>query len=294
MNRADTSAATLRQGEDLRIDVPGLTLAARRWGNPAGRPFIALHGWLDNANTWNRLAPLLPELDLVALDFAGHGHSDHRAPGVHYVPLADIQDVIAAADALGFDRFGLIGHSMGGAIASELAGLFPERVTEAVFVDGLVHHQGNAADGNDRNRQAIEQMLRAHEKKPPVYADLEAMARRVTEATDQSMEAALELVARGHAFVEGGCTWRTDPRIRFATPLRITARQIDDLMARTTARCLLLIAREGDRWYRPGVERRAEHHPQLTIRELDGPHHLHLEPAQFEAVAREVRNFLGL
>mgnify|MGYP006280017169 FL=1 len=294
MTEATQPHGAPRRGEDLRIDVPGLTLAGRRWGDPAGRPFIALHGWLDNANTWTRLAPLLPELDIVALDFAGHGHSDHRAAGVHYVPLADIQDVIAAADALGFERFGLLGHSMGGAIASEIAGLFPERVTEAVFVDGLVHHEGNAATGNDRNRAAIEQMLRAHEKKPPVYADLEAMARRVTEATDQSLDAASELVGRGHAFVEGGCTWRTDPRIRFATPLRITARQIDDLMSRVTARCLLLVARDGDRWYRSGVERRAEHHPRLEIRELDGPHHLHLEPAHCEAVGREVRDFLAL
>ena len=284
----------LLTGEDLSIEVPGLTLAARRWGRQGGRPFIALHGWLDNANTWNRLAPMLPELDIVALDFAGHGHSQHRAPGVHYTSLFDIQDVIAAADALGFERFGLIGHSMGGAVTSELSGLFPERVTEAVCIDGFVHHQGNASDGNDRNRAAIEQMLVAASKQPPVYPSLEAMAERVTQATDQSLDAASELVARGHRFVDGGCTWRTDPRIRFATPLRITARQIDDLMSRVQAPTLLIIATEGDRWYRPGVERRAEHHPQLTQLELPGPHHLHLEPTCVDDVATAVRQFLAL
>ena len=294
MNEASRREPTTRRGEDLRIEVPGLTLAARRWGTPGGRPFLALHGWLDNANTWNRLAPRLPELDIVALDFAGHGHSDHRAAGVHYTSLFDIQDVVAAADALGFETFGLLGHSMGAAVASELTGLFPERVTEAVLVDGFVHSQGSPADANDRNRKAVEQTLRAAEKRPPVYADLDAMTRRVTEATDQSPEAAAELVARGHAFVDGGCTWRTDPRIRFATPLRITPRQIDDLMARSTARCLLIVARQGDRWYRPGVERRAEHHRTLEIRELDGPHHLHLEPAHVDAVTAEVRRFLAL
>ena len=93
-----------------------LRLAAKAWGNPDGVPFLGLHGWLDNANTFNRLAPLLPELNFIALDFAGHGLSDHRAPGVHYTSFFDVQDVVAAAEALGFERFGLIGHSMGGAV----------------------------------------------------------------------------------------------------------------------------------------------------------------------------------
>jgi pimeloyl-ACP methyl ester carboxylesterase len=281
-------------GEERRIEVPGLSLAARAWGNPEGRPFLALHGWLDNANSWNRLAPLLPELQIVALDFAGHGRSDHRAPGTHYTSLADVQDVIAAANALGWDRFGLIGHSMGGAVASETAGLFPERITEAVLVDGMLHHQGNAATANERNRRAIEQMLTAATRQPPTYPDVEAMAKRVTEATDQSLEAAAELVARGHRLTEGGVTWITDPRIRFATPLRISSRQIDALMAATTARTLLIVARQGDRWYRPGVERRALHHRFLEVQEMDGPHHVHLEPTHHEAVAQRIRAFLEL
>ncbi|MEY3041995.1 MAG: hypothetical protein RLZZ174_1077, partial [Pseudomonadota bacterium] len=154
----------------------------------------------------------------------------------------DVQDVIAAAEALGFERFGLIGHSMGGAVTSETAGMFPERVTQA---------------------------------------------------TDQSLAAASELVARGHHAVEGGVTWRTDPRIRFATPLRITERQLDELMAQSTAPALLLAATQGDRWYRGGLERRQEHHPNLEVLEMPGPHHLHLEPEHVDRVAAAIREFLG-
>ena len=282
------------EGEERTIEVPGLTLRGRAWGNPAGEPFICLHGWLDNAASFNRLAPRLPELNILALDFAGHGHSDHRPAGCHYFPLGDIQDVIAAAEAQGWDRFGLIGHSMGAAIASETAGLFPERVTRVVMLDGMVHHQGGPEDGNARNRTAIEQMLTAHGKRPPVYPDTEAMVARVSAATDQSPEAARELVARGHVEVEGGVTWRTDPRIRFATPLRISARQIDALMAATTAPSYLLMAGQGDRWFRGGVARRAKHHPNLRQDEMDGPHHLHLEPSHVDRVAMRVRSFLGL
>lgn len=288
------SAVPLRQGEELQLQVPGLRLAARAWGDPSGPRVLALHGWLDNADTYAALAPRLPEANLVALDFAGHGRSEHRAPGIHYVPLADVQDVIGAADALGWETFTLIGHSMGAAIAAEVAGLFPERIERCVLVDGMVHHQGSAADGNARNRLAIEQMLAAGTRQPPVYADVEAMATRVTQATDQSLEAAATLVARGHRVVDGGVTWRTDPRIRFATPLRSSARQLDALMEATTAPTLLLVARQGDRWYRGGLERRARHHPHLTVEEMDGRHHLHLEADTAAAVAERIRGFLGL
>lgn len=282
------------RGEERRFEIAGRTLAARSWGSPSGEPFFCLHGWLDNANSFNALAPKLPELNLLALDFAGHGYSDHLPPGCHYFPLGYMQDLLATADALGWDRFGLIGHSMGAAIASELAGSFPERITHVVLIDGMVHQQGGPADSNARNREAIEQMLRAHEKQPPLYPDLASMAERVTAATDQSLAAASELVARGHKTVDGGVTWRSDPRIRFATPLRVSSRQIDALMAATTAPSLLLTASRGDRWYRDGVERRAEHHPNLEIVDLDGPHHLHLESDYVDTVVRELRRFLGL
>jgi len=204
-----------------------------------------------------------------------------------------VQDVVAAAEALGFERFGLIGHSMGGAVTSETAGMFPERITQAISIDGFVHHQGSPKDCNDRNKEAILQMLKASEKKPPVYESTDAMAERVTQATDQSLAAAAELVARGHHAVEGGVTWRTDPRIRFATPLRITERQLDELMAQSTAPALLIAATQGDRWYRGGLERRREHHPNLTVLEMPGPHHLHLEPTHVDAVAKAIRAFLG-
>ncbi len=277
--------------KELTFEVSGLRLTARTWGDSEGAPTLALHGWLDNANTFEHLAPLLPELDIVAPDFAGHGFSSHRAPGVHYTSFADVQDVLAIANILGWERFNVIGHSMGASVATELAGLFPERILRAVMIDGFAHHEGDTAAMLESNRRAIEQMLAQH-KTPPVYADLDAMVRRVTQATDQSWQAAATLVARGHRLVRGGYTWRTDPRIRFSTPQRQDQEQLDALMMRSTAPALLIVANQGDSWYRPGVERRAANHPALRIEYIDGPHHVHLEDAP--RVAALIREFLSL
>ncbi|MGA0839745.1 MAG: alpha/beta fold hydrolase [Pseudomonadales bacterium] len=271
----------------------GRTISGLRWGSQTGIPAFGLHGWLDNANTFNRLAPLLPMLDLVALDFAGHGYSDPLPAGTHYHGLFDIQDILAVANALGWERFGLLGHSMGAGIASELAGLFPDRVQWAVMIDGFVATGGaTPRERINANREAVLQMLTRSDRTPPVYADLESMVTRVTQATDQSAEAARELVLRGHKAVPGGYTWRADPRIRFQTPLRMPSEQIDELMAQSTAPALLIVAREGDRWYRSEVEARRARHPHLSVVEMTGPHHIHLEPEHCATVAAHVQTFL--
>jgi len=234
-----------------------------------------LHGWLDNANTFDRLAPLLPELNLVALDFAGHGLSDHRPEGVHYQTLLDMQELLSIADQLGWHQFALIGHSMGAAIASEFAATFPDRITRVVCIDGFFATGGATTQERiEQNRDAIQQMLEAKSKKPRPYADPQEMINRVSEATDQSPAAAGSLVERGHKKLpDGGVTWRTDPRIRFATPLRPTIEYINNVIAQTTAPGLLIFAEQGVRWYQ---------------------HHLHLEPEHVNAVAELIRNFFEL
>lgn len=277
------------------FDVLGTRLEALQWGDPDGVPTLALHGWLDNAATFDRLAPQLAELNLLALDFAGHGHSSHRPAGVHYHSLLDIQDILGVADQLGWERFNVIGHSMGAGIATELTGLFPERVLRAVMIDGFLATGGaGPVERIDDNREAVLQMLASEGKRPPVYPSVDDMIRRVTEATDQSWAAAEVLVARGHQVVAGGFTWRTDPRIRFRSPLRMAEEQIDEVLRRATAPSLLLVAANGDRWYLDGLEARRSAHGSLTVERTGGPHHIHLEPAHCEAVGRMIREFLGL
>lgn len=114
--------------EELVIALPHATLAARRWGAASSPPLLALHGWLDNAGSFDALAPLLAaRWQVVALDFAGHGRSSHLAPGTwyHYVDYFD--ELRAVFDHFGWSRADLLGHSLGGTLASLFAALYPER-----------------------------------------------------------------------------------------------------------------------------------------------------------------------
>ncbi|MDA9840190.1 alpha/beta hydrolase, partial [Porticoccaceae bacterium] len=57
----------------------GLKFTAKEWGRSGYPPVIALHGWLDNANTFDRMLPHMENLHVIAVDLAGHGRSDFRS-----------------------------------------------------------------------------------------------------------------------------------------------------------------------------------------------------------------------
>ena len=124
--------------EELRIERADRTLAALAWGDPEQPPMLALHGWLDNAGSFSAIAPLLAKDHyVVAIDLRGHGRSSHLPPGVwyHYVDYFD--DLRATLDRFGWARATLLGHSLGGTLASLFAAAYPERVEALLLVEAL-------------------------------------------------------------------------------------------------------------------------------------------------------------
>ena len=123
--------------EELRFELSSLTLAGKAWGPPEGTPILAIHGWLDNASTFDHLAPLLPEMRFVSVDMAGHGHSDHRPAGVNYHFVDMLYEVVELLDYQGWDRCSLLGHSMGAGVATCVAGLLGHRIQNVLLIEGL-------------------------------------------------------------------------------------------------------------------------------------------------------------
>ena len=263
--------------EELELQTPYLRLAARAWGPLDGVPVLALHGWLDNAASFDALAPLLPDVRLVALDLTGHGRSEHRPAGIHYHFVDFIPDVVAAADALGWNRFALLGHSLGGGIASFVAATLPERIDRVAMIEGLGPPTSDPADGPANLRKTIQQMDALPRKRPPVYANLEAAIQARCEASGLSWAAATILVERGVRPVDGGFGWRTDPRLRFVSPLYLSEPQILAYMERIVAPALLICGADGYLVKRAYMQERYARIADLTVKILPGGHHPHLE-----------------
>ena len=259
--------------EEIRLSLPHIELAAHLFGPEDGLPVIALHGWLDNANSFARLAPKLAGLRIVALDFAGHGHSDHRPRGAGYA-LADYAfDVLRVAEQLGWQRFALLGHSLGAIVSVVIAGSFPERVTRMALIDGIVARSGPDGDAAERMGQALQAQLDLEHKRKSVHPTLDrAVEARMKGLVAVSREAAELLAQRGLMPVPGGYSWRSDSRLTLPSPLRLSDEQAMAFVRRVSCPTTLVVAEQG---------MLASHSELLdrlpfNLERLPGGHHLHL------------------
>ena len=59
-----------------------LSIIGKEWGDATGEPWIAMHGWLDNCGSFDRLLPYFPKNQrVICIDIPGHGLSSHYPPG---------------------------------------------------------------------------------------------------------------------------------------------------------------------------------------------------------------------
>ncbi len=281
----------MSEPQEIIIQTPSYQIAARAWGPEDGRKVLALHGWLDNAASFDLLAPLLPELRLVAIDLPGHGRSSHRAPGVAYHFVDYVSDVIAAADGLGWDHFSFIAHSLGAGVASFVSAVQPERIEQLVMIDGLGPYSGEAAKAPEVLAKSIQRMSRLASKRAPVYPELDSMIEARVRVGDLGHAAARRLVERNSRACDGGISWTTDPRLTVTSPLYLTEEQVLANLRAIRAPSLLINADRGTIARRAGIAQRYAAVSDLRVTTLPGGHHLHMETP--EPVAAAIRAFLS-
>jgi pimeloyl-ACP methyl ester carboxylesterase len=278
---------------EIEIPILGLNLTALAWGPEDGIPVLGLHGWLDNASTFDRLAPLLnPKIRLVSIDLPGHGLSDQRAAGVQYHFVDWVADIFAAADALGWKEFSLLAHSMGAGIATLVAGTCPERIHRTVLLEGLGPLTAEADQTPLLLERGVKHRAKFHEREPMLYPDIESAAQRLKEANPTLSDIAVEILsARGTKEVESGVQWRHDPRLR-GTSVRLTEEQALAFVRRIVCPVLIFWAEEGWPFDHKLIEKRAKAFADAEIVRVKGAHHVHLDAP--ERVAERVSSFLSV
>jgi len=266
------------RGRDVHFDVAGRVIAAQEWGDPKGRPVLALHGWLDNSASFLPLAQLLKNVHLIALDMPGHGHSSHVAEGLAYNIWSDISDIFAVADSLGWDKFNIVGHSRGAIISALAAGTFPERINSLTMIDALAPMPMASEEAPEQLAKSIIGVRRRQDKKTSLFSDIDAAVEAREKGIHKiSSEAARMIVERGVKPVAGGYTWSSDPRLMAPSALKLSKGQIKAFFSRISVPVVIIAAETGlVKWIEKQISV-LDYFSSHDFIKLPGGHFLHME-----------------
>ncbi|XP_064480477.1 serine hydrolase-like protein isoform X2 [Ornithodoros turicata] len=290
------------ESQEFNIPVPYGHLAAKAWGDPASASnnVLALHGWRNNAGTFDNLAPLLSEdLYIVAVDLSGHGLSSHKPLGCSYNYIEYVMDVCRIVDILKWQKFSIIGHSFGCCVGMMYASMYTNRVECIIALD--LYSPLHVQDKNIARytSESIRKVLSIEEKLgfPPTYLEDELIDKldaatfgKLTESSKRT------LLKRDLTPVGAGkVTLNPDPRTKIISTIHFNLSFQYALMEHYTGDLLMVTASEIDpRIMRESMDAFFDLYSKKCRRfkhvEVEGNHFVHLNNA--ERVAPVVNAFL--
>lgn len=282
------------------IPVRGLRLHVRHWGSAGAPKLFMLHGWMDVSASFQFVVDCLQrDWHVIAPDWRGFGLSESTQSDTYWFP-----DYVADLDAM-LDRYApgeavkLLGHSMGGNIASLYAGVRPQRVGKLVNLEGFGLPGTSPAQYPRRVATWLDE-LRA----PPTmrgYASLDEVAGRLRKTNPRLSSERADFLA-GHWAAQGeDGQWRIlgDPAHKMHGPLLYHVEEIMACWRAITAPVLWVEAEETDMWRwmgpkeqaRAEIDRRMGHLAKVTAKMMPAAGHM-LHHDQPEMLARMVEEFL--
>jgi pimeloyl-ACP methyl ester carboxylesterase len=214
--------------EEIKIDLPGGGfIRGKWWGDKSIRPILCLHGWQDNAGTFDRLIPLLPKhFSYLAIDFPGHGRSSWLPDGVVYHTFSYLHIINHVLKEYKWNKIGLIGHSLSSRLLYIFAAVFPEKVDFVIGLDNLkplaleTHAVISALGANIESYQIISERTQ-HKSEAPAYT-IDEMIERLCNGTNGSVtkEIAPFLLRRNitpSIKFPGKFNFARDGRLKFST-----------------------------------------------------------------------------
>jgi len=259
------------------------TIKGLCWGKGNSKKILALHGWLDNAASFCQLAPKLAEIgyEVVAIDFAGHGHSDHKASGhfVHFIDyVLDVQEIL---ERLGWKNPILLGHSMGAAMAQLFAATHPEEIEKVIMIENVgpvpAYEAGTAVSNLT---EALKQWKDHTLEHKHFYVSVDVALKARLKATPMPTEILKPMIARGLKKTEKGYHWRTDKRLRLRSLFRLSEQIVQDVLSAKMPKTLLILAKPVSYALSyPSTKQRINKLAAESVIEIEGHHHLHMDNA---------------
>ena len=227
-----------------------------------GPPVVLLHGLTCHLGYWLRVTPLLEGVRVIALDFRGHGLSEHAGS----YGYADYEsDVTWLLNELGLDDVTVAGHSLGGYIAL-LAATRSERIGRLLAIDVKSDWTHDDEALAERSREAVQRV-------EPERAPLEARLAKSVFPTKLDEGELASLAERAIEAVDGGWRFRWDRRVLATEPVDPFA-----FLGRVPCPVHVLAGSESNVMPPDSARRFAATMPRGTVEIVDGAgHHVELD-----------------
>jgi len=295
MRMADERYRPRKPSTAVRRNIRGVDYFVRSWGPESARPLVMLHGTRDSSVTFQFLVDALRgEWRILAPDWRGHGQSPFATHAWFHDYLADLD---ALLDWLLPDQpVDLVGHSLGGNVASVYAGLRPGRVRHMVSLDAFGINPLTEEEFPDLLLGWIQSDSAA--TAGPRYASIEQMAQKLCASNRRLRpdQAAFLAANLSRPLTDGGYTWQFDVVRRRSMPTFHTLGEWVACWQRITAATLWVAASDAmPKTVRANVESFAfvsKHiDPNCLVFLPDTGHNLHHDAPQ--ALAPMIERFLG-
>lgn len=276
---------------DLEFPLTNITLRGIGFGDPTKPMILALHGWLDNAASFLPIAEFLTDYYIIALDLTGHGMSSHRRDGAHYHLIDFPYDLHELVESESWQSFILMGHSMGGIIATLYASCFPEHVSRLISIESLGPMTKEPETSPMQLRDSILSRLKAQriEAKHPSSIERTVQARAMV--GDIKLDSARLLITRNIREEDEQLFFTTDRRLRTFSSLRMTEPQAEAFLRNIQCPTLVIKGSHGYESMQTLIHKRVDWVIDLIMVECEGFHHLHMDNPQ--PVAKEIVGFLS-
>jgi pimeloyl-ACP methyl ester carboxylesterase len=259
---------------------------------------LLVHGTRDHCRNWDWIARSLRDrYHVIAPDLRGHGDSQWVI-GSNYSMIDYVYDIAQLLHQQ--DRFpvSVIGHSLGGSIGLQYAGIEPERVDKIVSIEGLGPSPGyikqlGTKPVHERMRDWIEGGQKISGRLPRRYATLEEAFKRMQgENPHLSEEWARHLTAHGvNQNEDGTYSWKFDNYTRQHSPYSFNLREAHALWGRITCPTLLIRGTESFAGDYEKDGRAAVFQDARTVSIEDAGHWVHHD--QLDVVLGMIDSFLA-
>ena len=288
----------MRSSESHFVSVRGLRYHVRHWPRAGAPKMVLLHGWMDVSASFQFLVDALRgDWDVYAPDWRGYGLTQWGRADCYWFPdyVADLEEVLRFVEAS--SPVNLVGHSLGGNVATIYAGVRPARIAKLVNLEGFGLPPTRPEDAPRRYARWLDELGDPPRLRP--YKSFSDLADRLQKNNRRLSRERADFLARhwGREAEGGAVVLRGDPAHKIVNPVLYRYEEVRACWRQVRAPVLWVDAEQSEALARMKLDSSEQAERRAAFKRLkyatlpDAGHMLHHD--QPEALARLIEEFLS-